>query len=161
VTACLTIFRRRPAREFSISLSRFMTLLTRFCGAVIKRSGRSFTGSSAMAMKSLPRWARSKPSSLAEAHGFLQRQGLADLRICGLNAFNPQEGALFLPRLEWRRVGGSHPAPAADSETSLREDASAARAFLQALTPDQAQPAALPPVLSERTPGLSAMACAD
>lgn len=37
-----------------------------------------------------------------------------------------------------------------NSETSLREDAIAARAFLQALTPDQAQPAALPPVLSEQ-----------
>jgi menaquinone-specific isochorismate synthase len=35
------------------------------------------------------------------------------------------------------------------SETSLREDASGPE-FLQALTPEQAQPAALPPVLSEQ-----------
>lgn len=89
--------------------------------------------------------------SLAGAHDFLQRQGLADLRICGLNAFNPQEGRLFLPRLEWRRVGGKATLRLLlNSETSLREDAIAARAFLQALTPDQAQPAALPPVLSEQ-----------
>lgn len=44
-------------------------------------------------------------SSLAEAQRFLQHQQHQDLRICGLNAFSPQAGALVLPRLEWRRVG--------------------------------------------------------
>jgi hypothetical protein len=61
-------------RIFDI-LSLFMTLLTRFCGAVIKRSGRSFTGSSAMAMKSLPRSARSKPSRLWPGSRLLAASG--------------------------------------------------------------------------------------
>ncbi len=37
---------------------------------------------------------------------FLRQAGRQDLRICGLNAFEPQQGSLALPRLEWRRCGG-------------------------------------------------------
>ncbi len=45
-------------------------------------------------------------ASLSAAHDFLCAQGREDLRISGLNAFDPQQGHLFLPRLEWRRLGG-------------------------------------------------------
>ncbi len=90
-------------------------------------------------------------SSLAEAQRFLQYQQHQDLRICGLNAFSPQVGALVLPRLEWRRVGGAASLRLVlCSATSLREDARAAREFLRTLTAEQAQPAAIPAVLSEQ-----------
>ncbi|MEK0248947.1 isochorismate synthase MenF [Raoultella sp. BAC10a-01-01] len=90
-------------------------------------------------------------SSLAEAQRFLQHQQHQDLRICGLNAFSPQVGALVLPRLEWRRVGGAASLRLVlCSATSLREDARAAREFLRTLTAEQAQPAAIPAVLSEQ-----------
>lgn len=45
-------------------------------------------------------------SSLDAANRFLCQTGRQDLRICGLNAFEPQQGSLVLPRLEWRRCGG-------------------------------------------------------
>ncbi|NQF20754.1 isochorismate synthase MenF, partial [Enterobacter hormaechei] len=45
--------------------------------------------------------------SLASASRFLHAHDVAnDTRICGLNAFNPAQGKLFLPRLLWRRSGG-------------------------------------------------------
>ncbi|BBE76577.1 isochorismate synthase MenF [Phytobacter diazotrophicus] len=44
--------------------------------------------------------------SLAEARHFLNDNPEHDLRVWGLNAFDPQQGELFLPRLEWRREGG-------------------------------------------------------
>lgn len=41
-------------------------------------------------------------SSLALASQFLSAQHAPeDTRICGLNAFNPEQGSLFLPRLLW------------------------------------------------------------
>ncbi len=46
-------------------------------------------------------------TSLDQAQRFLrQHPEHADLRIWGLNAFDPSQGNLLLPRLEWRRCGG-------------------------------------------------------
>lgn len=45
-------------------------------------------------------------SSLDLAQQFLRQHQQPDLRIWGLNAFEPKEGYLLLPRLEWRRNGG-------------------------------------------------------
>jgi menaquinone-specific isochorismate synthase len=46
-------------------------------------------------------------SSLESAQQFLrQHDNHPDLRIWGLNAFEPQRGNLLLPRLEWRRCAG-------------------------------------------------------
>lgn len=90
-------------------------------------------------------------ASLTLAHAFLRQQGRDDLRICGLNAFHPQRGLLLLPRLEWRRLGGSATLRLAlSSETSLCDDARAAREFLDSLVAKQAQPAAMPSLLSEQ-----------
>jgi menaquinone-specific isochorismate synthase len=81
--------------------------------------------------------------SLEDANAFLQMPAIpADLRICGLNAFNPQQGALFLPRLEWRRSGGQAVLRLVlQSDHSLREDAGLARAFIDALQPVKPLPA--------------------
>jgi menaquinone-specific isochorismate synthase len=46
-------------------------------------------------------------SSLAQANDFLATQERDDIRLCGVNAFDPQHGMLFLPRLEWRRKQGA------------------------------------------------------
>ena len=45
-------------------------------------------------------------SSLAQANDFLATQERDDIRLCGVNAFDPQQGMLFLPRLAWRREAG-------------------------------------------------------
>ncbi|KNC92253.1 isochorismate synthase MenF [Trabulsiella odontotermitis] len=73
--------------------------------------------------------------SLADASHFLQTPALPDdLRICGMNAFNPQQGALFLPRLEWRRnAGNAELRLVLWSDRSLREDALQAREFFASL----------------------------
>ena len=78
-------------------------------------------------------------SSLAQANRFLSQQSADDLRICGLNAFDPHQGQLFLPRLEWRREA-SHALLRVNlfSECSLQEDAYAARTFLATLTAQHA-----------------------
>ncbi|POT59793.1 isochorismate synthase MenF [Citrobacter amalonaticus] len=74
-------------------------------------------------------------SSLEQAQQFLrQHEQQPDLRIWGLNAFEPRQGHLLLPRLEWRRSAGVailrlHLC----SEVSLREDAALAATFLSAL----------------------------
>ncbi|WP_336219401.1 isochorismate synthase MenF [Citrobacter amalonaticus] len=73
--------------------------------------------------------------SLEAAQRFLrQHPRQNDLRIWGLNDFDPQKGFLFLPRLEWRRCAGVavlrlHLC----SDISLREDADRAITFLAAL----------------------------
>lgn len=76
-------------------------------------------------------------SSLAIASQFLREQNAAgDTRICGLNAFNPEQGSLFLPRLLWRRTAGNATLRLQLwSERSLQDDAFAARDFLQQLQP--------------------------
>ncbi|HGI8400906.1 TPA: isochorismate synthase MenF, partial [Klebsiella pneumoniae] len=90
-------------------------------------------------------------TSLDAANRFLRQVGRQDLRICGLNAFEPQQGSLALPRLEWRRCGGRAVLRLVlHSDISLREDAATARAFLASLTTTQATPGAIPPLLSER-----------
>ena len=76
-------------------------------------------------------------SALADAQAFLNTWPQASsLRVWGLNAFDPAEGFLFLSRLEWRRKGGEaclwlH----LYSETSLRDDARKAAAFLKQILP--------------------------
>ncbi|AMO48002.1 isochorismate hydroxymutase 2, menaquinone biosynthesis [Enterobacter sp. FY-07] len=73
-------------------------------------------------------------ASLPLAQQFLQ-QCPDDVRAWGLNAFNLQQGALFLPRLEWRREGGQAILRLyLLSEHSLHDDAVHAADFLQTLT---------------------------
>lgn len=56
-----------------------------------------------------------------------------------------------MPRLEWRRLGGHATLRLTlYSDTSLRDDACAAREFLRSLTTRQAQPGTLPSLLSEQ-----------
>lgn len=73
--------------------------------------------------------------SLAAASQFLHTHNAAnDIRICGLNAFNPAHGSLFLPRLLWRRIaGGATLRLQLWSETSLQDDARHALQFLEQL----------------------------
>ncbi|MFW7251439.1 isochorismate synthase MenF [Enterobacter sp. BNK-34] len=76
-------------------------------------------------------------SSLALASQFLREQNAAgDTCICGLNAFNPEQSSLFLPRLLWRRTAGNATLRLQLwSDRSLEEDARAALDFLQQLRP--------------------------
>ncbi|HAS1785495.1 TPA: isochorismate synthase MenF [Enterobacter cloacae] len=73
--------------------------------------------------------------SLTSASRFLRAQDAADdTRICGLNAFNPAQGNLFLPRLLWRRSAGVATLRLQLwSETSLREDARQALSVIDSL----------------------------
>ncbi|MGQ7116140.1 hypothetical protein ACUOFC_66470, partial [Escherichia sp. TWPC-MK] len=53
------------------------------------------------------------------------------LRIWGLNAFDPSQGNLLLPRLEWRRCGGKATLRLTlFSESSLQHDAIQAKEFI-------------------------------
>ncbi|MFH5067316.1 isochorismate synthase MenF [Enterobacter cloacae complex sp. 2024EL-00215] len=74
-------------------------------------------------------------SFLASASRFLHTHNAAhDTRICGLNAFNPEQGSLFLPRLLWRRFAGVATLRLQLwSDSSLQDDARAALDFLQQL----------------------------
>lgn len=73
--------------------------------------------------------------NMPAAQSFLQAYPeRADLALCGLNAFDPASGHLFLPRLLWQRSGTSARLTLTlYSTTSLREDAQIARAFLSQL----------------------------
>ncbi|MEX9250928.1 isochorismate synthase MenF [Pseudenterobacter timonensis] len=87
-------------------------------------------------------------ASLSEAQDFLHRQEASDdTRLCGLNAFTPEAGALFLPRLLWLRTGGTATLRVnLFSTDSLQEDARAALAFLAqlaAMKPIESLPATL------------------
>lgn len=76
-------------------------------------------------------------SSLAQANDFLATQERDDIRLCGVNAFDPQHGMLFLPRLAWRREAGRATLRLyLSSDTSLQQDAERARACLAALCAD-------------------------
>jgi len=89
--------------------------------------------------------------SLALAQQFLRAHpNLTDVRISGLNAFDPNAGALFLPRLEWRRAGSVATLRVyLWSAESLCDDALNARHFLASLMPPT--PAArLHPVLIQQ-----------
>lgn len=88
-----------------------------------------------MATKKLP-FSGQSPffSSLDLAQRFLRQHAQPDLRIWGLNAFEPKEGYLLLPRLEWRRSGGTATLRLhLHSDVSLRDDARQAKAFLASL----------------------------
>ena len=82
-------------------------------------------------------------SSLESAQQFLhQHDNHPDLRIWGLNAFEPQRGNLLLPRLEWRRCAGVASLRLhLYSDVSLREDAAHAIAFISSLAPVKPLPA--------------------
>lgn len=74
-------------------------------------------------------------TSLDQAQCFLrQHPEHADLRIWGLNAFDPSQGNLLLPRLEWRRCGGKATLRLTlFSESSLQHDAIKAEEFIATL----------------------------
>ncbi len=77
-----------------------------------------------MATKKLPFSGNHRFSSLDLAQRFLRQHAQPDLRIWGLNAFEPKEGYLLLPRLEWRRSGGTATLRLhLHSDVSLRDDA--------------------------------------
>lgn len=82
-------------------------------------------------------------SPLESAQQFLhQHDNHPDLRIWGLNAFEPQRGNLLLPRLEWRRCAGVASLRLhLYSDVSLREDAAHAIAFISSLAPVKPLPA--------------------
>lgn len=73
--------------------------------------------------------------SLSDASRFLHSHDAPDsTRICGLNAFSPEQGNLFLPRLLWqRRAGVATLRLQLWSDTSLQDDARRALAFLAQL----------------------------
>lgn len=72
-------------------------------------------------------------SSLPQAQQFLHLHP-DDVRIWGLNAFDPDSGALFLPRLEWRRERGHAMLRLyLYSDSSLHDDAQCAADFLATL----------------------------
>lgn len=79
---------------------------------------------------------------LSDAQTFCQQHAAEpEVRIWGLNAFDLTQGQLFLPRLEWRRVGGSAVLWLyLFSETSLKEDARRAADFLDSLLPERSIP---------------------
>jgi menaquinone-specific isochorismate synthase len=81
-------------------------------------------------------------NTLEAAREFLDDYaGQPAIRIAGVNAFDPATSFLFLPRLEWRRTGGDAQLHLhLYSETSLKEDARAAQAFLEQLLPAKQLP---------------------
>ncbi|PWW09603.1 isochorismate synthase MenF [Mangrovibacter plantisponsor] len=76
-------------------------------------------------------------TSLAEGQRFLSCfPEYPELRLWGLNAFDPQHGQLFLPRLTWQRQGSqARLVLNLYSETSLREAAAEAESWLSGLCP--------------------------
>lgn len=79
-------------------------------------------------------------ASLTEADRFLQGQA-DEVQIWGLNAFAPDCGALFLPRLIWRREAGKALLRLTlHSDVSLSVDAQHARAALAGLLPSHPLP---------------------
>ncbi|WNY86314.1 isochorismate synthase MenF [Leclercia adecarboxylata] len=77
--------------------------------------------------------------SLSAARQFLNRYPHApDLRVVGVNAFDPKQGSLFLPRLLWQRFGGTATLRLVLwSDTSLKAEAQRAREFMQTLAESQ------------------------
>ncbi len=90
-------------------------------------------------------------SSLSTARHFLQRYPQCpDLKVVGVNAFDPQQGDLFLPRLLWQRNGGTATLRLVlCSATSLKNDALHAREFIRSLEEIQPVEAVVQPVVSE------------
>lgn len=81
--------------------------------------------------------------SLAAATQFLHAHAAPPtMRICGLNAFNPTQGSLFLPRLLWlRQAGVAILRLQLWSTHSLQEDGREALAFLGQLSAARPVPA--------------------
>ena len=81
--------------------------------------------------------------SLSAARQFLNRYPHApDLKVVGVNAFDPKQGNLFLPRLLWQRFGGTATLRLVLwSDNSLKAEAQRAREFMQTLA--ESQPVAL------------------
>lgn len=77
-------------------------------------------------------------STLEDAQTFCQQQtAQSAVRVWGLNAFDLTQGYLFLPRLEWRRIGGDAVLWLyLSSKTSLRDDACQALALIDSLMPE-------------------------
>lgn len=89
--------------------------------------------------------------SLSLAQQFLHDNPEHDLRIWGLNAFIPEQGELFLPRLEWRREGGRAILRLiVMSDTSLHRDAAQAREFLTTLVRAKSLPDAQMALVSQQ-----------
>ncbi|WP_313824409.1 isochorismate synthase MenF [Leclercia sp.] len=90
-------------------------------------------------------------SSLTTARQFLQCYPQSpDLRVVGVNAFDPHKGNLFLPRLLWQRHGGTATLRLIlCSATSLKNDAQCAREFIGSLQESQPVDAVVQPVVSE------------
>lgn len=90
-------------------------------------------------------------SSLSDARHFLQQYPQCpDLRVLGVNAFEPAQGSLFLPRLLWQRNGGTATLRLVlCSATSLKNDAQIAREFICSLKESQPVDAVIQPVVSE------------
>jgi len=95
--------------------------------------------------------ATKKFSSLSTARHFLQRYPhCPDLRVVGVNAFEPAQGSLFLPRLLWQRNGGTATLRLVlCSDTSLKDDARHAREFICCLEESRPVDAVVQPVVSE------------
>lgn len=77
--------------------------------------------------------------SLSAARQFLHLYPHApDLRVVGVNAFDPAQGSLFLPRLLWQRFGGTATLRLVLwSDTSLKTEAIRAREFICSLAESQ------------------------
>lgn len=76
-------------------------------------------------------------AAFPEAQAFIQAGPREyDLLVCGLNAFEPATGQLFLPRLLWQRLRGKATLTLTlHSDHSLADDARAALDFLTGLVP--------------------------
>lgn len=73
-------------------------------------------------------------TSLEDAQKFIRQYPDEDLRVWGLNEFDPSRSSLILPRLEWRRNGEDAALRLTlFSENSLRSDSEFAKAYIAAL----------------------------
>ncbi|MGU0172444.1 chorismate-binding protein [Escherichia coli] len=91
-------------------------------------------------MKKLPSWARLPVLRRSTRHNvFFASTRNTPTYAFGLNAFDPSQGNLLLPRLEWRRCGGKATLRLTlFSESSLQHDAIQAKEFIATLVVYQA-----------------------
>lgn len=89
-------------------------------------------------------------TSLPQAQQFLREHPEQSLRIWGLNAFAPEHGYLFLPRLEWRRESGHAILRLiVQSDRSVHNDAQVAKDFLASLVSTKNLPVVHQPLLEQ------------
>lgn len=89
-------------------------------------------------------------ASLPLAQQFLREHPEHPLRVWGLNAFNPQQGFLFLPRLEWRREGGHATLRLTVlNDDSASDDLQEAKDFLASLVSTVPLPGVHQPLLAQ------------